>query len=287
MDRSSFPNKQQDKSSYNHENKEDLKHSYSGGQSSTSSNSANQIDADYINSCMEDLCINGGSLVAYKKQIEKLYPTDADFYTKCESFLEQVNNSVKVKKFTNTSVRNLEYLGSEIYLTVDTIRNIVEYYQTKFEEEVQLQQQREKEERERIAKEEEERRRRIAQEEEEKRKGEERAKKGIDTVNYRYIAGTAITMLISLICIGLSGWCIFISCVTIIGSAIIISLWYKFVEKNSIIPKYFKGIIWTAGIVFPILFVVVFFTSHSWWSLFSILLIGAYGLIVQWIYDGI
>jgi uncharacterized membrane protein len=287
MDRSSFPDKKQDKSFYSNGKKEDVKYNYSGGQTQSSSIPANSVNASYINECMEDVCLNGNSLVVYKKQIEKLYPNDTDIYTKCESFLDEVNSSVKAKKFSATSVRNLKYLGEEIYLPSETIQKIVNYYQTKFEEEIQLKRQREKEKekQKRIAEEEERRKQREEEERRKQRDEEERIKKGIETINNRYITGTAIAMLTSLICIALNGWCIFISCVTMTGSAFIIPFWYKFVEKQSAIPKYFKGIIWTAGILFLILFAVIFFISHSWWSLFSILLIGAFGLIVQWVYD--
>jgi hypothetical protein len=60
MDRSRFPNKQQDKSS--------------GVRDQSPSIPTKGVDTSYINGCVEKVCLNGGSSVAYKKQIEKLYP---------------------------------------------------------------------------------------------------------------------------------------------------------------------------------------------------------------------
>jgi uncharacterized membrane protein len=297
MDRSSFPNKQQDKSSFSNEKKED---SYekkedisafnsSGNANSSQTPSSANRNADYINDCIIDVCINGSSLVAYKKQIAKLYP-GADLYTKIESFLEEVNNSERAKKFTNTSVKNLRYLGEEIYLTPDTVSKIVNHYNNLFskekkqkEEAIRRKQQEEKEKQRKQQEEEKEKQRKQQEEEEEKqRKQQEEEEKKINKINKfnrNYLIGSTTAAIISLAAIAASGWWIFISFVTSIGTAILLTFWYAFIDNNPKAKQYIKHIILVAGILLFILFFIVFFYNHKWWSLFSILLIPVFAFI--------
>jgi hypothetical protein len=370
MDRSSFPNKQQDKSSYNIEKKEDLKPEAAANrtqQSSSVNTSKNTVDSSYINSCMEDICINKNSLLSFKRMIEKLYSKDdVDFYVRCEGFIEEVNNSVKRGKFTNTSIKNLEYLGGEIYLTKETIETIVKHHNNQFaEEELRRQQKEEKErkqkEEERKRKQAEEERRRQeeeaerrkqaeeaaeqkkqaeeaeqkkqAEEAEQKRQAEERQK----NISRNYIIGIALTISTSLIAISMSGWAIVISFATLIGAYVLLGFWYNFHDKANSKKIYLPiivGIIFSiltslitismngwaivmsfvatigayvllcfwhkfyddanskktylpilVGIIFYILFAYIFFSNHSWWSLFSILLAIVVGFISTFIYE--
>jgi hypothetical protein len=280
MDRSSFPNKQQDKSFCNYEKEEDLKPQTGGQKQSPMVISAGQTNADtdasYINSCMEDVCINGGSLVTYKKQIEKLYPHDKDFYAKCKLFLDEVNSSIKIKKWTNTSIKNLEYLGEEILLAPEMINLIVKYYQDlfEFEEEEKQKEEEEKRKKKETA---------IKKKEEDTRLERER----IDRINRNYSIGTALVTLISLIAIAYNGWAIFISFATAIGASFVLTFWYKFIENNATAPKYMKIIIWIVGVISFILFFIIFFISHNWWSLFSILLIPVFAVIANIVDEGL
>ena len=198
MDRSSFPNKPQDKLSFNHETENSEPHYSNSNEDLYASTSVNQVDSSYINSCMEDVCINGSSLVAYKKQIEKLYQ-DVDFYTKCEIFLEEVNNSIRAKKFTNTSVKNLNYLGEEIYLTTDNINKIIQHHKDKIEKDELIRLQIEEAEQKKI---EEERIRREEAEEEQRLAQLEaiQKEKKIKTTQIVFISLFAISSIICILC---------------------------------------------------------------------------------------
>ena len=118
MDRTNFPGviSQPDKSSF----------------SASGSN-----NTEYVNDCMKEVCINGASLNTYKKMIDKTYGEGTGFYQKCENFVGEVKASVERKKFSSTSIKNLEYLGKDIYLNGSTITSITEHYVNQFRKEEQ------------------------------------------------------------------------------------------------------------------------------------------------------
>jgi len=133
MDRTSFLGKN------NHNHEQTDKSALSG---------AKDTNAEYINECIKEVCIKEESITKYKKQIEKEYPSDG-FFEKCEKFVNEVTESVRRKKFTNTTIRNLEYLGRDILLYGSTIVEITQYFERKFkkEEDEELERQREEERR--------------------------------------------------------------------------------------------------------------------------------------------
>lgn len=109
-------------------------------------------NAEYINECIKEVCIKEESLTKYKKYIEKEYPSDG-FFDKCEKFVGEVTESVQRKKFTSTSIRNLEYLGKEILLDGSTIVDITKHFERKFKDEEKKELERQRKENERIAEE--------------------------------------------------------------------------------------------------------------------------------------
>jgi len=274
MDRTSFPNsKQQDKSFYSGSN---VKSAPSVQLQSTMPDD----DCSYINSLIEDICQGDGELITYKKMIEKKFPSDSDFYSNCQSFIDEVKNSVKLKKFTSTCVKNLEFLGEEVHLLPETIRRIVAFHQNRWNEEEQNRLKSKEAERQRI--EEEERARREAEERQQRE-----AKERFDSTNRNYIIGISLTGLISLICIAFNGWSIFFSFFFALGMSVLLGLWGSFIKKNSTpLKKHIEGILIAIAIAFIILFFIVFVNSHPWgWSLFTILLAIAYGVVASQIYE--
>jgi cation transport ATPase len=128
MDRTSFPGKNDQQAD-----------------KSVLSGSAN-TNAEYINECIKEVCINEDSLTKFRKQIEKNYP-QAGFYDKCERFVGEVNESVGRKKFTSTSIKNLDYLGKDILLEGSTITAITQHFEKMFKDEAQKELERQKQER--------------------------------------------------------------------------------------------------------------------------------------------
>ena len=93
--------------------------------------SSAQIDDKYINECIKEVCLKGDSITKYQKMIEKQY--GPEFYLKCDSFIRELKRSVKKKKFSETSLNNLNYLANEIYVSHSTIDSIVAHYKKKFD----------------------------------------------------------------------------------------------------------------------------------------------------------
>lgn len=88
------------------------------------------INETYIDDCIKEVCLEGDSLTKYKRMIEKLY--GAEFYKKCGVFVKEVKHSVNRKKFTQTSIANLNHLANEINVTSSTIETLIDYYTKKF-----------------------------------------------------------------------------------------------------------------------------------------------------------
>jgi len=88
------------------------------------------VNATYINDCIKEVCLKGDSLTKYKRMIEKQY--GAEFYQKCGNFVKEVKHSVNRKKFTQTSIANLNHLANEINVTSATIETLIDYYTKKF-----------------------------------------------------------------------------------------------------------------------------------------------------------
>lgn len=84
------------------------------------------VNASYINDCIMEVCLKGDSLTKYKRMIEKRY--DAEFYQKCGIFVKEVKRSVNRKKFTQTSIANLNHLANEVYVTSSTIETLIDHY---------------------------------------------------------------------------------------------------------------------------------------------------------------
>ncbi len=124
---------------------------------------------EYANELIKEVCLNGDNFSKYQKQIEKRF--GADFYEKCDNFIEEVRRSIKSKKFSNSSVINLKYLAKEINIPAETVEIVTSHFSQQFEDE------RQRAEEERRRKEEEERRQAEAErrrrEEEERRRQEE------------------------------------------------------------------------------------------------------------------
>lgn len=88
------------------------------------------VDATYINDLIKEVCLKGDSQTKYKRMIEKRY--GAEFYQKCGYFVKEVKRSVNRKKFTQTSIANLNHLANEIDVTSSTIETLIDHYIKKF-----------------------------------------------------------------------------------------------------------------------------------------------------------
>ena len=69
-------------------------------------------------------------MVKYKRMIEKQYGSDS--YQKCINFVKEVRLVINRKKFTQTSIANLNYLANEINVTSATVEALIDYYTKKF-----------------------------------------------------------------------------------------------------------------------------------------------------------
>ena len=85
---------------------------------------------DYLNNLAEAVCINGEALDKYEKVITKQYGDEV--YNNMKMFVEEVQEYVKRKNFTNTSKVNLGYLGKKAGLSDGTIQNIIMHFERKF-----------------------------------------------------------------------------------------------------------------------------------------------------------
>ena len=128
---------------------------------------------EYANELIKEVCLNGDSFSKYQKQIEKRF--GADFYEKCDDFVNEVKRSIGNKKFSNSSIINLKYLAREINIPEETVEIVTSHFKQQFEEEHRLaeeEKRRREEEKQRKAvaerkrKEEEERLRKEAEEKE-------------------------------------------------------------------------------------------------------------------------
>ena len=128
---------------------------------------------EYANELIKEVCLNGDSFSKYQKQIEKRF--GADFYEKCDDFVNEVKRSIGNKKFSNSSIINLKYLAREINIPEETVEIVTSHFKQQFEEEQRLaeeekrrreEEKQRKAEAERKRKEEEERLRKEAEEKE-------------------------------------------------------------------------------------------------------------------------
>ena len=114
---------------------------------------------EYANECIKEVCLNGEPLSKYQRMITKQF--GVEFYKKCDSFIKEVKRSVDKKKFTNTSVSNLELLAKEINIPVDTVNIIYNHFNEQFAEEERQRLELERQKAEEIRRKEEEERRKI------------------------------------------------------------------------------------------------------------------------------
>lgn len=89
-------------------------------------NSNQQEANDYLNNLAEAVCINGDTLEKYEKVVTKQF--GEEIYNNMKLFVEEVQDYVKRKSFTNTSKVNLGYLGKNAGLSESTIDKIIMYY---------------------------------------------------------------------------------------------------------------------------------------------------------------
>ena len=85
---------------------------------------------EYANDCIKEVCLNSEPLSKYQKMIEKQF--GVEFYKKCDNFVKEIKRSVERKKFTNTSVANLELLAKEINIPLDTVNVICKHFTEQF-----------------------------------------------------------------------------------------------------------------------------------------------------------
>ena len=90
-------------------------------------NSIQQDVNDYLNNLAEAVCINGDALEKYEKVITKQYGEDV--YNNMKLFVEEVQDYVKRKSFTNASKVNLGFLGKNAGLSESTIDKIIVHYE--------------------------------------------------------------------------------------------------------------------------------------------------------------
>lgn len=161
---------------------------------------------EYANELIKEVCLNGDTFSKYQKQIEKRF--GADFYEKCDDFVNEVKRSIGNKKFSNSSVINLKYLAREINIPEETVEIVTSLFKQQFEEEQRLaEEEKRRREEERQRKEEAERKHK--EEEERLRKEEEKKERQKQTA------------------IKVAKWG-GISAATIVGIAVVIAFWKYF-----------------------------------------------------------
>ena len=90
----------------------------------------NPADKQYINDCVKEVCIKDDALSKYQKFIEKKF--DADFYQKCNVFIEEMKETIKKKKnITNSSVIKLKYMANTIFVTEETVDAVIDHFKNK------------------------------------------------------------------------------------------------------------------------------------------------------------
>jgi len=227
-------------------------------------------NSEYINECIKEVCVKEESLTKYKKQIEKEYPSDG-FFEKCEKFVGEVTESVQRKKFTSTSIRNLEYLGKDILLDGSTIANITQHFEKKFKDEENKEIERQRKEKERI----EEEKRRKEQEAERARQEEQRrlAKireeqqkkqnaKTIHTVAIIILFAVAVIIILSS-GFSKSSWLPFLG-ISLIPMGIAYLLLYLKARQEYWTDDLWK---WTKYIGIPYAIIVVLITAVLFWQI--------------------
>ena len=114
---------------------------------------------EYANECIKAVCLNGEPLSKHQRMIEKQF--GAKYYKRCDRFVKEIKRSVERKKFTNTSISNLELLAKEINIPVGTVSIICKHFDEQFAEEERQRLELERQKAEEIRRKEEEERRKI------------------------------------------------------------------------------------------------------------------------------
>ena len=91
------------------------------GGGSQSQNTGDQ----YIEDCINEVCINGDSLSKYQKLIEKKY--DKELFKKCEEFVKEVKRCARKRKINDTSKAKLQYLARQLGVGDATMKAIEDY----------------------------------------------------------------------------------------------------------------------------------------------------------------
>lgn len=80
---------------------------------------------EFINDCIKEVCLKGDSLPKYKRIIAKTYPNEVDLYNKLEKLADAISQQVMMGKFSQTSIYNIKYLARDVYVSDDTIEEII------------------------------------------------------------------------------------------------------------------------------------------------------------------
>ena len=106
-------------------------------------NSSSKKDESYLDDLAFAVCVNGESLEKYRKIVEKKF--GADVFSNMVQFASTIDQQVKRRQFTNTSLLSLKFLGKNAGLSEMAIDMIVDHFRGEFQEE-QLKEERRKNE---------------------------------------------------------------------------------------------------------------------------------------------
>lgn len=96
-------------------------------------NSKQNRGDSYLDELAFAVCINGESIVKYKKIVEKQFGIDT--YSNMEQFAHVLQQQVERGQFTNTSLLNLKYLGKNAGMSEVAVDMIIDHFNNKVKEE--------------------------------------------------------------------------------------------------------------------------------------------------------
>ena len=96
-------------------------------------NSKNNQGESYLDDLAFAVCVNGESIVKYKKIVEKQYGNDA--YANMSQFVQTLRQQIERGQFTNTSLLNLKYLGKNAGMSEEAVDMIIDHFNSKVKEE--------------------------------------------------------------------------------------------------------------------------------------------------------
>ena len=96
-------------------------------------NSKQNRGDSYLDELAFAVCVNGESIVKYKKIVEKQFGIDT--YANMEQFVQTLQQQVERLQFTNTSLLSLKYIGKNAGMSEEAIDKIIDHFNSKVKRE--------------------------------------------------------------------------------------------------------------------------------------------------------